>query len=84
MSSVRREPDALLQARSARSLASLIKLCVGRTPSPVRKIAGNVIALACADPAETPRAEWDDAAMAVAAAAAAAHEQRFGKFHFIQ
>ena len=74
MSSVRREPDALLQARSARSLASLIKLCVGRTPSPVRKIAGNVIALACADPAETPRAEWDDAAMAVAAAAAAAHE----------
>jgi TATA-binding protein-associated factor len=74
MSSVRREPDALLQARSARSLASLIKLCVGRTPSPVRKIAGNVIALACADPAETPRAEWDDAAMAVATAAAAAHE----------
>ena len=74
MSSVRREPDALLQARSARSLASLIKLCVGRTPSPVRKIAGNVIALACADPAETPRAEWDDDAMAVAAAAAAAHE----------
>ena len=74
MSSVRREADALLQARSARSLASLIKLCVGRTPSPVRKIAGNVIALACADPAETPRAEWDDAAMAVATAAAAAHE----------
>ena len=74
MSSVRREADALLQARSARSLASLIKLCVGRTPSPVRKIAGNVIALACADPAETPRAEWDDAAMAIAAAAAAAHE----------
>ena len=74
MSSVRREADALLQARSARSLASLIKLCVGRTPSPVRKIAGNVIALACADPADTPRAEWDDAAMAIAAAAAAAHE----------
>ena len=74
MSSVRRETDEPLQRRSARSLASLIKLCVGRVPSPVNKIAGNVVALACADPAETPRAEWDDAAMAVAAAAAAAHE----------
>jgi TATA-binding protein-associated factor len=74
MGSVRRETDAPLQARSAKSLASLIKLCVGRTPSPVSKIVGNVVALACADPAETPRAEWDDDAMAVAAAAAAAHE----------
>ena len=74
MGSVRRETDAPLQARAARSLASLIKLCVGRAPSPVHKIAGNVVALACADPAETPRAEWDDAAMTVAAASAAAHE----------
>ena len=44
MGSVRRETDAPLQARAARSLASLIKLCVGRAPSPVHKIAGNVVA----------------------------------------
>ena len=72
MHGVRRERDALLQRRSASSLASLVALCEQRVPSPVNKITGNVIAMACADPAETPRLEWDDSAIAVAKNAAAA------------
>ena len=74
MHGVRRERDALLQRRSASSLASLVALCEQRVPSPVNKITGNVIAMACADPAETPRLEWDDSAIAVAKNAAAANE----------
>ena len=56
MNAIKRERDELLQTRAADALAGLIKLCVGRTPSPVGKIAGNVCALACADRAETPNA----------------------------
>ena len=70
MGSVRREADRDVQRTSAISLANLIKLCTNRTPSPVNKIAGNIVSLAVSDPQETPRAEWDDAAMEVAESAA--------------
>lgn len=72
MRSIRGETDRLLQRRSARALACLIKLANARTPSPVPKIVQNIIGFACADPLETPRADGGDLAAQQAAAAAAA------------
>ena len=74
MGSVRREGDGNIQATSALSLAKLIKICVGRVPSPVNKIAGNVVSLACGDSAVTPRVEWDDVAIEVSQTAASTHD----------
>lgn len=78
MHSVRRESDPLLQRRSASSLAALVKLCATRTPSPVNKITANIMAMACADPNETPRAEWNEDAIAAAARAEAARVSAAG------
>ena len=78
MLSVRRESDVSLQRRSASSLAALVKVCATRTPSPVNKITANILAMACADPNETPRAEWDEDAIAAAARAEAARVSAAG------
>ena len=72
MRSIRGETDRLLQRRSARALACLIKLANARTPSPVPKIVQNIIGFACADPLGDPRADGAAPAAQQAAAAAAA------------
>jgi len=56
MSAVRREQDWELQRRAANSVASMIKLCADRKPSPNDKLLKNISIMACGDIKETPRA----------------------------
>jgi hypothetical protein len=56
MQSLRREPVAALQRVGASALANLLLACVPRRPCPNDKVVKNLAAMACGDPAETPKA----------------------------